>query len=296
MKKILKITLYTIIGLGIVGYAISYFRGEMKTKEWQNEKEEFLKNNSSSASENVHILTDTVMIDYLDEKRTLAVYLPSGYDTSGVEYPILYFLDGESLFDQRIQIGQEWEIDETIDSLNQHKCVVVGIYSSERRMKEYKPFPSTRWYSDWIVSGDQHADWIVEDLMPWVEKRFRVKKDAKSTFIGGASLGGLMSYYMLMKYNDEFGGAYVLSPSYWVNDRVYDLHDANENFRNQKIYFNAGQLETPTVDGIKKMEEILINAGMPKANIKLDVEEGLGHWHMTWRNGFRKAYPWMMGK
>ena len=44
------------------------------------------------------------------------------------------------------------------------------------------------------------------------------------------------------------------------------------------------------------MEEILLEAGVPKQNIKLDVEEGLGHWHITWRNGFQKAYPWMMGQ
>ncbi|MFT7451267.1 MAG: hypothetical protein ACI9VN_001991, partial [Patescibacteria group bacterium] len=30
----------------------------------------------------------------------------------------------------------------------------------------------------------------------------------------------------------------------------------------------------------------------PPENIKVDIEEGLGHWHMTWKNGFRKAYSW----
>lgn len=60
----------------------------------------------------------------------------------------------------------------------------------------------------------------------------------------------------------------------------------------QKIYFNAGRLETPTVESIVKMKDILINDGMPEQNIKLDIEKGKGHEHMTWRKGFKKAYPW----
>ena len=99
---------------------------------------------------------------------------------------------------------------------------------------------------------------------------------------------------MLMEYHDTFGGAFVFSPSYWVNEKVYTLHEQNDKLNQQRIYFDAGALETPTVDGIQKMEGILLEAGMPKENIKLDVEEGLGHWHITWTNGFRKAYPWMV--
>ena len=62
----------------------------------------------------------------------------------------------------------------------------------------------------------------------------------------------------------------------------------------QKIYFNAGQLETPTVDGVHKMQEILLESGMPEENIIVDIEEGEGHWHMTWKKGFKKVYPWIV--
>lgn len=286
--------------LGIVALIIGIYSIYNNILDGIEEKkhQDWVKTLENTALEQVQILTDTIRIDYLDEKRTLAIYLPNNYTTDTIEHSVIYFLDGQSLFDQKIQEGMEWQLDEVLDSLgqlNQQQSIVVGIYNSDRRMKEYKPFPSDRWYSDWVVSGDQHADWIVKKLKPWIDARYRTKKEASSTFIGGASLGGLMSYYMLMEYPNTFGGAFVFSPSFWVNEKVYTLHEKNENLLKQKIYFDAGELETPTVNSVRKMEALLLKSGMPKENIKVDIEEGLGHWHITWKQGFRKAYPWILG-
>ncbi len=293
MKKRIAYVLGAIL-LVVVGYNIyKTISNRIEAKKHQ----EWVQTLRPTASKNVHILTDTITIDYLNEKRTLALYLPENYAMDTVDYPVIYFMDGQSLFDQKIQEGTEWQLDEVLDSvqqLGQASSIVVGIYNSEDRLREYKPFSSTRWYSHKRVSGDQHADWIVKKVKPWIDARYRTKKEAQSTIIGGASLGGLMSYYMLMEYPDVFGGAIVFSPSFWVNEIVYTLHEKNKSLAQQKIYFNAGQLETPTVESVEKMRDILLSYGMPKENIKLDIEEGEGHWHMTWRKGFKKVYPWII--
>ena len=249
-----------------------------------------------TASKNVHILPDTILVDYLDEKRTLAIYLPDNYGEDSIEYPVIYFLDGQSLFDQKIQEGTEWQLDEHLDSLSRigkQKAIVVGVYNSERRMKEYKPFRSTKIYSDKIVSGDKHAEWIAYDIKKWIDQRYRTLSEQKFTTIAGASLGGLMSYYMLNAYYNIYGSAIVFSPSFWVNPMAYSLHEENPKIHQQKIYFNAGELETPTVESIKKMKKILIHYGVNQDYIKLDVEKELGHWHMTWQKGFVNAVPWI---
>jgi len=293
MKKKLAYT-FGVLLLVMIGYniykTIIHRIEEKKHRAW-------VETLTPTASENVHILTDTITIDYLNKKRTLALYLPENYATDTVDYPVIYFMDGESLFDQKIQEGTEWQVDEVLDSirqLGQASAIVVGIYSSENRLREYKPFPSTRWYSHKRVSGDKHANWIVNSVKPWIDARYRTKKEAQSTIIGGASLGGLMSYYMLMEYPDVFGGAIVFSPSFWVSEVVYQLHEKNKRLAQQKIYFDAGRLETPTVNSIERMREVLLASGMPAEDIKLDIEEGEGHWHMTWRKGFPKAYPWII--
>ncbi len=293
-KKLLYLFGFVLLGFGIfkIYQMIQYRIEEKKHREWVAGLEH-------SASKNVHILADTILIDYLNEKRTLALYLPEAYDSDSVNYPVIYFLDGQSLFDQKILESTEWEVDEVLDSLHQigqQQAIVVGIYNSDdHRLTEYKPFLSDKLYiREKKVTGDQHAKWIVNSVKPWIDERYRTKKEANSTFIGGASLGGLMSYYMLMEFPNIFGGAIVFSPSFWVNEKVYQLHENNQNLADQKIYFNAGQLETPTVESIEKMQKILLEAGMPKENIQLNVEEELGHWHMTWRAGFKKAYPWIV--
>lgn len=281
----------------LIAAAVFFGHKELQKRERQREHQAWVETLEHTASHNVQVLPDTIAIDYLGERRTLALYLPEGYATDSVDYPVIYFLDGQSPFDQRIQGGTEWEVDEVIDSIGQmggQKAIVVGIYNSDDRLREYKPFASDRWYSHKRVSGDQHAEWIAKTLKPWVDARYRTQVGPSSTIIGGASLGGLMSYYILMEYPEVFGGAIVFSPSFWVHEKVYSLHETNEQRSQQRIYFNAGQLETPTVQSIEKMHQILLDAGLPPENMRLDVEEGEGHWHMTWRKGFRKAYPWII--
>lgn len=295
----MKIKVPYLIGITLL-LGIIYF-GYIKISEGIREKnrQEKVKKLENTASKNVTILPDIISIDYLGEKRTLAIYLPENYALDSTDYSVIYFLDGQSLFDQKIQEGTEWQIDEVLDSLGnlgQQQSIVIGIYNSSERIKEYKPFPETGFFADKSYEGDQHAAWIIETLKPWVDSKYRTKKDPESTIIAGASLGGLMSYYMLMNYPSTFGGAIVFSPSFWVNEKVFSLHQNNESLFTQKIYFNAGELESSNIENILKMRDTLLKQGMPKENIKLDIEDGLGHSHSTWKNGFRNAYPWIVNR
>ena len=247
----------------------------------------------------MQILKDTITVNYLGKKRTLSIYLPADYAKDSIAYPVIYFMDGQSLFDEKILEGNEWQIDEVLDSLaaiGGQQAIIVGVYNADDRRTEYKPFLSPHVPSEKKVSGDKHAEWIATDLKKWIDARYRTKPEPASTIIGGASLGGLMSYYMLTTYPEIYGGAIVFSPSFWVHDKVYELHQEVDDFSAKRIYLNAGELETPTVESIEKMADILRKQGMKETNLKVDVEKEEGHWHMTWRKGFRKAYPWILGK
>lgn len=153
-KKIYVLgSIVILIGAYFIYNAITNSIEDKKHRQW-------VESLTHTASENVQVLTDTITVEYLDKKRTLSLYLPEDYQTDSVSYPVIYFLDGQSLFDQKVHEGTEWQVDEVLDSLTRldiGPSIIVGIYSSEARMKEYKPFPSTRWYSDKVVSGDKHA-------------------------------------------------------------------------------------------------------------------------------------------
>lgn len=292
-QRLLRIFLFLLFLLGIfIGFKI--FQKHQKEKEWKA----YVASLVHTASPNVQILKDTITVDYLGAKRTLSLYLPANYHQDTVDYPVLYFLDGQSLFDEKILEGKEWQIDEVLDSLGLiggSQAIVVGVYNADDRRTEYKPFLSPHVPSEKSVSGDKHAEWIATDLKAWVDARYRTKKEALATIIGGASLGGLMSYYMLMTYPEVYGGAIVFSPSFWVHDKVYELDKNVQDLSTKRIFMNAGALETPTVESIEKMADILRKRGMNDGNLKLDVEAAEGHWHATWRKGFPKAYPWILG-
>lgn len=293
-KRLSRIFLFLLILLGFA-LAVKFFMDYQKEQEWKA----YVASLVHTASPNVQILKDTITVDYLGTKRTLSLYLPANYEQDTIAYPVIYFMDGQSLFDEKILEGNEWQVDEVLDSLGKNggmQAIVVGVYNAEDRLTEYKPFLSPHVPSEKSVSGDKHAEWIATDLKKWVDARYRTKPETASTIIGGASLGGLMSYYMLTTYPEVYGGAIVFSPSFWVHDKVYELHQQVDDFSEKRIYLNAGALETPTVESIEKMADILRQQGMNSSNLKVEVEKAEGHWHMTWRKGFRKAFPWILGQ
>ena len=71
--------------------------------------------------------------------------------------------------------------------------------------------------------GDQYVDFLVQTLKPYIDKYYRTKKDEKNTFIAGSSMGGLISFYAILKYPKVFGGAGVFSPAFWITPQLKQI-------------------------------------------------------------------------
>lgn len=292
-KRIFQFLVVLVI-FGLAQFIYQKYRQYHKAKK----HEAYVATLVHTASPQVQILVDTIQVDYLNATRTLSLYLPKNYEQDTISYPVLYFLDGQSLFDEKILEGHEWQIDEVLDSIAAEggpEAIVVGVYNADDRLTEYKPFLSPHLPKEKEVTGVEHAEWIATDLKQWIDETYRTKSDPQHTYIGGASLGGLMSYYMITTFPEVYGGAIVFSPSFWVNDKVYELDKQVADFSNKRIFINAGEIEKPTVESVEKMYSILKDRGMTNDNLKMDVELDEGHWHMTWRKGFKKAFPWILG-
>ncbi|MBT8189408.1 MAG: hypothetical protein KJO29_03175 [Bacteroidia bacterium] len=247
-----------------------------------------------TASENVKLLKDTIYLEFLDERRTLHIFLPPGYENSDQKYPVIYMLDGESLFDDLYMQGPEWQLDERIESVMAEGgpgAIVVGIENGDRRSEEYKPFAKTD--SNEEVYGSEFSRFLVHDLKPWIDMRFKTKRSPSHTIIGGASLGGLMAYYILMTYPETFGKAIVMSPSFWVSDEVFRLH-YDKDLSDKKIFISIGTEENDLVGLAKRTFKVLEAAGMTSDNLRLEKQRGFSHNHFTWRDAFKKAYPWII--
>lgn len=162
----------------------------------------------------------------LEKDRDVVVYLPPGYDADpSRRFPVLYLQDGQNLFDGATAFiyGQHWRVGETSDALVRsgevEPLVIVGIYNAgEKRVDEYTPTHDRRRQ----IGGqaDLYGRFLVEELKPFVDARYRTLADAANTGLGGSSLGGLVSLHLGIKHPHVFGKLAVLSPSIWWDRRV----------------------------------------------------------------------------
>jgi len=158
---------------------------------------------SSTAAENVFIIDENFYIPQLDRTRRIWIYLPPDYDNSNEHYPVLYMHDGQNLFDAFTSYLGEWEIDETLNELAEDGYqvpIVVGIDNGgEERMNEYNPWVNPQYGGG---QGDEYIDFLVFNLKPYIDENYRTLSGKENTGIMGSSMGGLISQYGALKFQD----------------------------------------------------------------------------------------------
>ena len=149
------------------------------------------------------------------KNRPLHIYLPDEYFESGERYPVMYFFDGHNLFnDEDATYGKSWGLKHFLDNWPK-RMIIVGFecgHEGRERLNEYSPYS---WNSNYIGKvdgiGDTILDWMVYEVKPMIDAEFRTWAHREATGIGGSSMGGLMSFYGTLKYNDIFSKAACLS-------------------------------------------------------------------------------------
>ncbi|RZJ35507.1 MAG: alpha/beta hydrolase [Flavobacterium sp.] len=236
--------------------------------------------------------TITLNAPQLGGERRVWIYLPKSYEDSPTKrYPVIYMHDGQNLFDKSTSFVGEWNIDEKLDSLNA-QVIAIGIDNGgEKRIDELTPFPNVKYGGG---KADNYLDFIINVVKPEIDRTYRTKPDAKHTAIMGSSLGGLVSFYAILKYPDVFGKAAVFSPSFWFSDEIFKFAKSAPKIKS-KIYFLAGDSEDEAmVNDLNKMELIIHENRC--ACLKLDkkvIVKGGHHNEKLWRDSFVKAYLWL---
>ncbi|MCC6547996.1 hypothetical protein IT570_12590 [Candidatus Sumerlaeota bacterium] len=147
---------------------------------------------------------------FLERPHTVAIWLPPGYDESpGRRYQVLYMHDGQNLFDPRQSFtGLDWGVDECIVRLVEQgridPLIVVSTSYTDKRFEEYDPW----------TKGPQFADFLIKEVMPMVNEKYRTLTGPENTGAMGASMGGLISFYLGQKHSDVFGKVGCLS-THW---------------------------------------------------------------------------------
>src|SRR5207245_206052 len=99
--------------------------------------------------------------------------------------------------------------------------ILVGVYhggTQEDRFRDYTPTHDPNYRTS--GQADAYGRMLVEEIKPFIDSQYRTLTDRAHTGMGGASLGGLVSLYVGLKYVNTFGKLGLMSPSVWWDDKA----------------------------------------------------------------------------
>ena len=262
------------------------------------------------------------MPQYSDNRtRTIHVWLPDGYDSENTDkkYPVFYMHDGQNLFDMYTSYAGEWMVDEAIADMMDNGyegAIIVGIENSPDRWNEYSPewvnvgtsLPNNSSAGDYAQfvdnpSGDKYGEFIVNTLKPYIDSHYNVRTDKNSTGIGGSSMGGLISYYIGMKYTDVFGQVLSFSPAFWLYSEdtiasVVESYDYSNTDNLPKVFLYTGganQMEKDTIPYVDLVYNKMSENGYPENKLNALTDTTKDHNEAAWSEYFPLAYKWLVG-
>jgi predicted alpha/beta superfamily hydrolase len=247
---------------------------------------------SQQSTASKQVTNFTIEAPQLQSTKKIWLYLPKDYAASKKKYPVIYMHDAQNLFDAKTAYAGEWNIDEKLDSLNA-QVIVVGIeHGNEKRTEELTPYKNEKYGGG---NGDAYLEFIVKTLKPQIDRTYRTKTNESATVIMGSSLGGLISYYALLKYPEVFGKAGVFSPAFWINPEIFDLTKTTRKL-NSKIYLLCGDNESKEmVPDVHKMEILISDKRCSCMHLtRKRIIKGAQHNEKLWRDNFVKVYLWLL--
>jgi predicted alpha/beta superfamily hydrolase len=177
--------------------------------------------------------------------RFIRVYLPRDY-TPERHWFALYMFDGQNVFDDAPSFSGGWHLHSAVERLaraGRPVPVAVGIdHGGQGRNWELSPFG----FEFEGEEGQSHVllDWVTGFLMPALTAELNLIPGPLGAVVGGSSMGGLCSLWSHFHYPHAFGGAMVMSPSFWVADQAIFADVANQPTPEvSRIYLDAGARE-----------------------------------------------------
>ena len=139
----------------------------------------------------------------LKSERQYAIYLPPDYESSNRSYPILYLLHGAG--DDHtgwVQFGEVLNI--TDKAIREGKATAMIIVMPDANT-------GYRGYFNRVKGDWDYEDFFFKELMPFVEKKYRVKSDKRYRAIAGLSMGGEGTFLYALHHPVLFSSACPLS-------------------------------------------------------------------------------------
>lgn len=228
------------------------------------------------------------------EDREYYVYTPPGYVASARrEYPVLYLLHG--LTDDATAWVKAGRANVILDNLiNQGKAKPMIVV-----MPLGYPFPNItqniyqRLFRESAAQKpalDDFSRTVREELIPQVDKAYRVAKGREARAIAGLSMGGTQSLYTGLNYPDQFGWIGSFSGAInWYGDNFagyFPTLDAKTVAKFQLLWIACG-----TEDGLIRQNRNF-ESWLKDKGAKFSYKETPGgHTWMVWKRNLAELAP-----
>jgi enterochelin esterase-like enzyme len=185
--------------------------------------------------------TRTLTSRILKMERKYAIYLPPNYNSTDVSYPVLYLLHGSG-DDQTgwVQFGQVQHIADK--AISEGKCAPMIIVMPDANT-------GVKGYLNTIDGKFDFENYFFDELIPHIEKNYRVRTERRYRAVSGLSMGGGGTIAYALHHPDLFAVAAPLSAATgtWDFEKFKsDVKRTNPNISDEKIesYYKSHDIES----------------------------------------------------
>ncbi len=235
------------------------------------------------------------------KNKIINIYYSNNFKNENVH--IIFFFDVQNVFNLR-NVGpytkkndpyKGWQVEVPIE-ISGKNFIILGIENADYlRETELSMDTEMKYFR---FPNDVKNKGKLDNLGAYLLKRldeFNKLYDIKDVGICGASMGGLASFYLGLKYSNIFDYIFTFSPAtglyfdeYWIN--FYKEYKLNSN---QKMFYYIGgkdALEKRLSLWNNNLKNNLFNAGFNKNNYYEYIDNSLKHNEIAWRYAFNYAF------
>jgi enterochelin esterase-like enzyme len=218
--------------------------------------------------------------------RRMHVYTPPGYASMKEKLPVLYLLHGGGDNDASwTTVGQANFILDNLLADGKMKPMIVVMPAG------HTPKPGLRMGAG--PDQDPFAQDFMADIMPYVEKHFRVATGRSSRAIAGLSMGGIQTLNIALWNPERFGYVVALSTGYFPPvlteiETKYASVLKNPAVNQWKLFWIAqGGEKDIAYQNNKNMMALFDKTGIRYQYVEVPG----GHSFLAWRNNLRQFAP-----
>jgi len=235
----------------------------------------------------------------LDTQRRMHVYTPPGYDGTSERYPVFYLLHGGGDEDSGWStIGRAGFILDNLLAAGKAKPMIVvmpnGSLPRPANLPAMTPgtTPSPEVVATMAALQNRFTSELMKEIVPFVEKSFRVVADKDHRAIAGLSMGGGQTLQVVVSNPDQFAYVAVWSAGIgqnagdWETRNAAFLDNPRVNERIKLFSISVGDKDF-TLNGSKALAEVLTKHGIKN---QLHISGG-GHTWINWRHYLNDLVP-----